>query len=151
MMELKIPPPIVALITALLMWLSKDYLSFISLELQSKQWLCGSLVAIGLLIDFCALWLFIRAKTSVNPIQPNKASSLVTNGIYSYTRNPMYLGNFMFLNAWLVWLASPLSAFFLVCYVLYMNRFQIAVEERMLSEKFGNEYASYCQNVRRWI
>ncbi|ORU92191.1 MAG: hypothetical protein A6F70_01935 [Cycloclasticus sp. symbiont of Bathymodiolus heckerae] len=151
MIELKIPPPVLALIMAASMWGCQEPLNVITFELENKLTICLWLAALGLLVDACALWLFMWARTTVNPIKPNKATALVTSGIYRYTRNPMYVGNFIFLTAWLIWLGSPLNVVFLIFYVLYMNRFQISVEERILSEKFGEEYAQFCQSVRRWI
>jgi len=150
-MELKIPPPVLALILAALMWLCQDVFEVLNVELGNKLYISLSLGGLGLLVDACALWLFLLARTTVNPIKPNKASALVTGGIYQFTRNPMYVGNFIFLTGWLLWLSSPLNAIFLVVYVLYMNRFQISVEERILNDKFGEEYALYCQKVRRWV
>jgi len=147
-MELKIPPPIVALIMAAFMWVSQGAFN---VQFDNKLYIALSLGTLGLLVDACALWLFLLARTTVNPIKPSNASALVTGGIYQFTRNPMYVGNFIFLTAWLLWLGSPLNAIFLVVYVLYMNRFQISVEERILTEKFGEEYTAFCKRVRRWI
>lgn len=95
---------------------------------------------------------FRRAQTTVNPLTPEKASALVSGGIYRLTRNPMYLGFALFLLAWALYLASPVAL--LVgpsCFVLYLNRFQIAPEERALEKLFGEEFASYRQQVRRWL
>ena len=150
-LELKIPPPIVALITAALMWLLSITFGFINFDITHKVILCIFLAGLGLLLDLDALWRFIQAKTTVNPIQPTKASTLVTSGIYQHTRNPMYVGNFLFLTAWMIWLGSPLNMACLAFYVTYMNRFQIGPEERVLKDMFGEEYASFCSRVRRWI
>jgi len=150
-LELKIPPPVVALIAAVLMWILTRKFGFSSFDIAYKFALCGFLVGLGLMIDLAALWRFAQAKTTVNPIKPRNASALVTSGIYQYTRNPMYVGNFMFLSAWLVWLGSPYSAVCIVLYVLYMNKFQIKPEERVLQTLFGEQYAVFCKRVRRWV
>ena len=150
-LELKILPPIVALIAAGLMWLVSNKLGVASFDIPYKKVGCGSLVVLGLAVDFSALWRFRQAKTTVNPIRPNNASALVTSGIYQYTRNPMYVGNFIFLSAYLLWLGSPYNVVALALYVLYMNHFQIRPEERVLQNMFGDEYTAFCSKVRRWI
>lgn len=150
-LERKVPPPVVAIIAAAIMWLLAKEVALSSYEIPYKAVICGLFAALGLLIDFAALWLFIKAKTTFNPITPNRASSLVTTGVYRYTRNPMYIGNFIFLLAWLIWLGSAYSLMGLILYVVYMNQFQIKPEERALLSLFGNEYSLFCSTVRRWV
>jgi protein-S-isoprenylcysteine O-methyltransferase Ste14 len=89
--------------------------------------------------------------TTVNPTTPNGTTSLVTSGVYRYTRNPMYVGFGLALLAVVVYLGSIASSLVLPLYVVYMNRFQIRPEERMLLEKFGEPFATYLRNVRRWL
>lgn len=150
-LALKVPPPVVALIAAGLMWLLGYYIETPVIELPYKLTLCYVFVSMGLLIDFFAIGQFRQAKTTVNPLRPSNATSLVNAGIYQYTRNPMYLGNFMFLLAWLVWLGTPYGLLALVFYVVYMNQFQIKPEEKALLALFGDQYAAFCAGVRRWI
>lgn len=94
---------------------------------------------------------FRRAKTTVNPRQPQNASALVTSGIYRATRNPMYLGLLLVLIAWGVMLAHGLALIVLPGFVLYMNRFQIAPEEAVLTGLFGTAFTEYTGKVRRWL
>lgn len=94
---------------------------------------------------------FRRANTTVNPLKPQAASSLVTAGIYRYTRNPMYLGLLFLLVAWAVLLSSPFALLGPVAFVTYISRFQIVPEERVLAALFGAEYAAYQAGVRRWL
>ncbi|MCY1553776.1 Phospholipid methyltransferase [compost metagenome] len=94
---------------------------------------------------------FRRAKTTVNPTTPGAASALVDSGIYRYSRNPMYLGLLLVLAGWGLWLAHALALLGLPAFVVYMNRFQIAPEERALTAVFGDAFAAYRQKVRRWI
>ena len=94
---------------------------------------------------------FRRAKTIVNPTKPDATSSLVVSGIYKYTRNPMYMGFVLVLLGWAAFL-SNLSAMALVpVFIVYMNRFQIQPEERVLSSLFPHEYPAYRAKVRRWV
>jgi protein-S-isoprenylcysteine O-methyltransferase Ste14 len=104
-----------------------------------------------LVVRLAGMVAFRRAKTTVNPIKASAASSLVTRGVYEFTRNPMYLGLFLTLVAWAVFLASPLAVLWVAVYVAYINRFQITPEERVLSALFGGAYEAYKARVRRWV
>ncbi len=84
-------------------------------------------------------------------MKPESTSSLVTSGIYKCTRNPMYVGLLFVLVAWAVFLSSAWLLVGPLIFVLYMNRFQIAPEERMLSQMFGTTYSTYKGTVRRWF
>ena len=106
---------------------------------------------IGAAIDLAGLIAFRRAKTTINPLKPQNSSSLVTGGIYRYTRNPMYLGMLAFLLAWSAYLAQPLALLGPLAFVLYINRFQIIPEERVLAGLFGEEFTAYTNRVRRWL
>ncbi len=94
---------------------------------------------------------FRRAGTTVDPTRPEGASDMVTDGVYRYTRNPMYLGMAALLLAWAVWLGSPWGLVWVPVFVTYMNRFQIEPEERMLRKKFGPRFDVYAEQVRRWL
>jgi protein-S-isoprenylcysteine O-methyltransferase Ste14 len=94
---------------------------------------------------------FRRAGTTVNPTRPQATTSVVDSGVYRLSRNPMYLGFLLALVGWAVILAHALPFLFLPAYVGYMNRFQIAPEERMLAAKFGRDYEAYRRSVRRWL
>ncbi len=87
----------------------------------------------------------------MNPIKPGAASSLVSSGVYRFTRNPMYLGLSVTLLGWAVFLSNWLALLAVPVFVLYINRFQIDPEERVLSSLFGAEYAAYKEKVRRWL
>ncbi|WP_422879670.1 methyltransferase family protein [Noviherbaspirillum cavernae] len=94
---------------------------------------------------------FRRASTTVNPVSPGAATSLVSAGIYAFTRNPMYLGFLLGLSGWAVYLSNAAAFLALPFFVLYLNRFQIAPEERALQTLFGGEFSAYRGRVRRWI
>ena len=94
---------------------------------------------------------FRRAKTTVNPLKPETATSLVSTGIYSVTRNPMYVGLLFILIAWATYLSSAWALLGPLGFMLYINRFQIAPEERVLSTLFGSEYTAYQSRVPRWL
>ncbi|MEO8280563.1 MAG: isoprenylcysteine carboxylmethyltransferase family protein, partial [Ideonella sp.] len=110
-----------------------------------------AILVAGIGISVAGLLAFRRAKTTVNPTKPERASALVTTGIYRVTRNPMYLGLALVLIAWAVFLSSAWALLGVVGFALYMGRFQIAPEERALSRLFGSEFESYKASVRRWL
>jgi len=109
------------------------------------------IAAVGLAIALLGVASFRRASTTVNPIKPDSASSLVSSGVYRVTRNPMYLGLLFLLVAWGVFLSSAAALLVATAFVPAMNRFQIAPEERALRAKFGAEFEAYRARVRRWI
>ena len=95
--------------------------------------------------------MFRRNKTTINPVDLESASALVTSGVFRFSRNPMYVGFTAMLVGWAVCLAAPWALVGPVAFVLFTNRFQIIPEERVMREKFGQAYDDYQAQVRRWI
>jgi protein-S-isoprenylcysteine O-methyltransferase Ste14 len=150
-LELKVPPPVLALLLAFLMWLVSSLVA--SLEVPFR-WRAGAglaLALVGLGFSGAGVIAFRRVRTTINPHKPSAASSLVSGGVYHITRNPMYLGLLLLLLGWAAFLSNPLALLLVPVFVLYINRFQINPEERALSSLFGGEYAAYKRSVRRWI
>lgn len=146
-----IPPPIVALFFGALMWLAAKYVPGLAAPGIWPMVTALVIVPIGIFFCLAGAVSFRRAKTTVNPLKPETATSLVTAGIYQYSRNPMYVGFALFLLAWAVYLSSPVALLGVVGFVLYMNHFQIAPEEAALETLFGREFAAYKARVRRWL
>lgn len=150
-LELKVPPPVVALCTALLMWLAASFTSPSPLPFVVRV-IVGTMIALtGIGIGFAGMLAFQRANTTVNPFKPDTTSALVTQGIYRLTRNPMYLGLLLALVGWGAFLFRWPAFLVLPIFVLYIGRFQIAPEERVLTALFDGEYDAYRTRVRRWI
>ena len=150
-LELKVPPPAVALLVGVAMWGAARLLPAVQFTGQWRPIFAGVCAGFGVIVAILGVWAFRRAKTTVNPVTPEKASSVVTSGIYSYTRNPMYLGLTAELVGWAIWLSVPWVFLGPVALMLYLRRFQIVPEERIMSSKFGREYDEYRQRVRRWL
>jgi protein-S-isoprenylcysteine O-methyltransferase Ste14 len=87
----------------------------------------------------------------VDPFHPEEASMLVTNGVFRYSRNPMYVSLLCVLIGWAIWLGSMLNLFLIAGFVSYITIFQIKPEEEVLKTLFGEAYEQYCSNVRRWM
>ena len=150
-LELKIPPPVVAVLVALAMWWAGRYGVLESVPLAWRVGAALVVAAIGATFDVAGILAFRRAKTTVNPMKPEKSAALVSTGVYRITRNPMYVGMVFILLAWAVYLASPWALFGPLVFATYITRFQIKPEERVLAARFGAEFASYEARVRRWL
>ncbi|RWU18275.1 protein-S-isoprenylcysteine methyltransferase [Pseudomonas alkylphenolica] len=149
--ENRIPPPLVAALCALLMWLGAAQWPAVEVPLSWRLGVALVLLVTGAGVCLAGVTCFRQARTTVNPLEPESASVLVTSGVYRLTRNPMYLGFALVLAAWTVFLASAFALLGVVAFVLYMNRFQILPEERALRRLFGDALEDYCARVRRWI
>ena len=137
----KIPPPIIAAICAAFAW----HISQLTPEL-TLLWEPRVVIAIAV-----SLLAFRRADTTINPLSPEKANTVVQAGIYRLTRNPMYLGLALILFGFCIYLGNPLSILAVIAFIAYITRFQIIPEERALTEKFGQSYTQYRNSVRRWV
>jgi protein-S-isoprenylcysteine O-methyltransferase Ste14 len=149
--ELKIPPPVLALLIAVAMWgISLAPSRFeISAAFRYAAVILIALVGLGFAIS--GVLAIRRARTTISPLRPEAATSLVTSGVYRFTRNPMYLGLCFVLLAWAVFLSSAWVFLGPLAFVLHINRFQIAPEEKALSRLFGAAFAEYQSKVRRWL
>ena len=95
---------------------------------------------------------FKKSETTVNPMKPETSTSLVTSGIFKYTRNPMYVGLTSILLASCFYFSSLLGIIVYVpLFILYITVFQIIPEEETMKGLFNDEYLDYCSKVRRWI
>jgi protein-S-isoprenylcysteine O-methyltransferase Ste14 len=150
-LENRIPPPVVLGILGALMWAVAPMGPRLGLPDGWRDGLAVALVLLGLGIDlYCAI-AFWRAKTTVNPLSPQNSSALVISGAYRFSRNPMYVGQALVLAGWMVFLDSAWGLAGPVLFVLYLNRFQIEPEERVLAQKFGAQFHAYKARVRRWL
>ncbi|MGE8498921.1 MAG: methyltransferase family protein [Pseudomonas sp.] len=150
-LENRIPPPLVATLFGALMWLCAQPTLGQELLLSWRSAVALVVLLVGVVVCLAGVQSFRAARTKVNPLRPDRASSLVSSGIYRVTRNPMYLGFAIVLVAWSILLAAPLTLLGVAGFVLYMNRFQIAPEERALAQLFGDEFSGYQARTRRWL
>lgn len=150
-LELRIPPPAVAAIAAALMWGIAAALPSLRVDVPHAGLIAGICAALGVLIGGAGLITLRRARTTHNPLHPEAATSLVTTGVYRWTRNPMYLGSLPLLAGWAVYLQHAGALLAVPLFMLYLIRFQIIPEERALAAKFGGQFDAYRQRVRRWL
>src|SRR5690606_11578497 len=118
---------------------------------HNKIYLSLSVLAVGLIISLLAVSQFRRVDTTVDPLHIENASSLVSSGIYGFSRNPMYLSFAIILFALVVYLRSPLLLSGVAFFVVYITKYQIHPEEQFMRYKFGEQYENYARKVRRWL
>ena len=150
-MKLRVPPPVITLIAAGVMWV-------LHRRVPLAYWIAppwnrfGALAAgVGIAIDLMAVRRFRHARTTVNPMDPSRATRLVTDSVFSISRNPMYLGLLLLLIGWALWLGS-LSVWLIPPLFVFVTTYaQIVPEEQALTQLFGAAYDAYRRNVARWI
>jgi protein-S-isoprenylcysteine O-methyltransferase Ste14 len=147
----KIPPPVIGVLTVIAMWLVSSTGPFLRIDETLRHAITGLFVVTGLGFDFLGLLAFRAARTTVTPLRPERASVLVVTGVYAVTRNPMYVGMLFLLLGWAVHLAALPAFAGPIFYMIYITRFQIVPEERVLGRLFGEQYAQYTARVRRWL
>ena len=132
------------------MWVVARFLPGGDVQLPARIFFAITCAAVGVVTSGLGVMAFRRVRTTVNPTKPAATSSLVHSGVYSLTRNPMYLGFLLILCGWAIFLANPLTLLLLLVFVFYMNRFQIQPEEKALTARFGQAFLTYVTRVRRW-
>jgi protein-S-isoprenylcysteine O-methyltransferase Ste14 len=150
-LELKVPPAAVVVFTAALMWLASWALPSFGFVFPAHGLFAVSFAGAGLVTSALGVVSFMRARTTVNPMRPGSSTCLVRSGVYTFTRNPMYLGFLLVLIGWAIFLSNALAFLLLPAFILYMNRFQIEPEERALASLFAQEFVAYKSRVRRWL
>jgi protein-S-isoprenylcysteine O-methyltransferase Ste14 len=151
-LETRVPPVVVFLVCGLLAWWpASSWPLGVALPAQVRWGVAALLAILAALVGVAALAAFREAKTSVNPLDPDAASTLVEQGIYRRSRNPMYLTLLLVLLAWAALLGQPAALLGPLLFVAWMNRFQIRPEEHALERKFGAAFHAYRRRVRRWL
>jgi protein-S-isoprenylcysteine O-methyltransferase Ste14 len=149
-LHLKMPPAVLAAFIAGAMWISDHFLYHV--EPSVLQFYTGSPIALlGGLISATGLLTFWRAKTTVNPVHPERTAALITSGVFHFSRNPIYLGLVITLFGLSMRLGSLPGLIGPLIFAFYVHYFQILPEERILAAVFGEPYEHYKARVRRWL
>ncbi len=148
-MKTKIPPPILALVMIVLIYLSSFFIESTAFNYQGS--LSVLVLILGLAYALPSFKLFARYKTTISPLKPSDATALVTEGMYRYSRNPMYFGLLLLTIAATIWFGTWFGIIINILFIFLINFLQIIPEEEALLEIFGEEYEEYKKNVRRWI
>jgi protein-S-isoprenylcysteine O-methyltransferase Ste14 len=150
-MELKIPPLVLCCAVAIGQWLCSKRLLALSLEIPFRVPIAALVALCGFGFSAAGVLAFRSAKTTVDPTRPGAAATIVTISVFRISRNPMYVGFLLGLTSFAIACANVAAFLWLPLFVVYLNRFQIEPEERYLTHKFGDAYATYRARVRRWI
>ena len=148
---MRIPPLLLMMLIVVAMYFSAPFLPTITLYQTVSVYVAAIVLVLGFVIAVLAIWEFHRAKTTVDPIHVENTSQLVTSGVYSVSRSPMYVSFSLMLLAFVIYLRSPLLVSGVIFFVVYLNVFQIGAEENFMRGKFGADYEDYVRRVRRWI
>lgn len=150
-MKTKIPPPIFLVIAGVIMWgVARSPIS-IPFEIPYALIIAILLAVLGVSIGLVSFRQFRAFGTTVDPLNPEKASTLVQSGIFGRSRNPMYVGLMLILGGWAIWLGSLGNLLVLLGFFFAITELQIKPEETALEALFGAEYDDYRNRVRRWL
>jgi protein-S-isoprenylcysteine O-methyltransferase Ste14 len=150
-LELKVPPLVVWAVAAVASAAAARFFPGANLPFPGHRSVAIAVLLAGVAVAVAGVVSFRQAKTTVNPLSPEKATSVVTTGIYRLTRNPMYLGMASALVGVAAWDASLVGLLLVGVFCAYITRFQVQPEERALLASFGEEFATYMSRVRRWL
>lgn len=150
-LELRIPPLALAAAFAGASAALSAWWPLVRFPFPGHRVLGVALVVAGAVVAALGVVEFRRVRTTVNPMAQERATAVVSSGIYRWSRNPMYLGFALALAGLAAWGASLAGVVLVPLFCAYMNRFQIAPEERALLQNFGPAFAAYMDRVRRWI
>lgn len=148
-MKNKIPPPILAFFCIYFIYLLKDI--FPNFSFPYDEVLACFIAFEAIIIIFFSIKEFKNVDTTISPYQLNDVSSLVTVGMFRFSRNPMYLGLTLLQLAAGFYFGNWLMIIIIPMFIFYMTYFQILPEEKALFEKFGERYNKYCYKVGRWL
>ncbi|MFQ3251245.1 MAG: protein-S-isoprenylcysteine O-methyltransferase Ste14 [Glaciecola sp.] len=150
-LELRIPPAAVAILLVMAMWGINQVTPSIAISWPIRIAVVVLMLVVSISILLLSIREFSKAKTTLTPLEPERASALLQSGVFAFTRNPIYLAQLICLIAFAVILANAFALLGAVLFYFYLTEFQIKPEERALKECFGEEYLAYLNRVRRWL
>ena len=120
-------------------------------RLWQQPWIIlgAGIIAIALAVNTFLAIGFLRRKTTVIPFR--ESTVLITDGLYRFSRNPIYLSMIVLLYGEAIALGSLSPWLAPTAFAAAVSRQFIQCEEAMLAEKFGDQYRDYCELVRRWL
>lgn len=106
-LENRVPPPLVVVLIGVAMAVIAWFTPALEFENNVRFVGGGIAIALGVLVVVQGARTFWRNQTTINPVDLESASALVTNGVFRLSRNPMYVGFTAMLVGWAVCLAAP--------------------------------------------
>jgi protein-S-isoprenylcysteine O-methyltransferase Ste14 len=148
-MRMLLLPPRLVLILLVAMWALHMLLPGPTL-LSFPYTLVGAAVAaLGFVVTLSGARLFARIRTNIRTW--HEPGVLVTDGLFRWSRNPMYLGFVLLLLGTAILLGTTTPFIAPVLFAIIADRWYIAFEERAMQAKFGAEYEAYMGRTRRWL
>ena len=145
----KTPPTILTLLFLIFNYIFN--FNSLKIDIPNRYFFTTLLLIFGFYIIIRSSRLFAKAKTSIDPLRPFKSTSLITNDIYKYSRNPMYFGYLLIILGSSVYLGNVISIIIIPLFIFTVNFLQIIPEEEALKDIYGPRYDEYLSKVRRWI
>ncbi len=145
----RILPPIYFFAAMGLMAALDRFLPLVTLIEPPTSYLGWGPFALGVAVVIVGKLQFDRAGTTIKPFEAS--STLVTQGIFAFSRNPIYLSMMLGLIGFFVVLGSLAPLVVVPVFFLIIRTGFVAVEEAMLEESFGDAYRDYKSRVRRWL
>lgn len=145
----KLLPPVLALILSVAMVIADRLSPLVELIAAPYHQFGFVLFAAGIAVAVAARRQFARAKTNIYTF--GEPGTLLTDGAFRLSRNPMYLGFTLFLLGLAVFLGSLSPLLIATAFIVITDRWYIAFEERRMSARFGDAYRAYAQHTRRWL
>jgi len=145
----KIVPPVYLLLTLLLMWLVNHFLPVYTYVSPPIAYLGIIPILGGIVIATIAAGMFKKAETGLVPFE--EATTLVTGGLFRFTRNPMYMGMFLVLLGAAFLLGSVGALIPIPFFVLIIRNNFVLGEERFMEVAFGQRFRDYKLKVGRWL
>jgi len=147
--DVKIHPPILTLIFIAIAYIAKWVIPIPLAVPDVLRTIGFVIVVIGILLGGFAFVEFRKAHTTVLP--HGSVSAIVTDGVYRFTRNPIYLGFLLMLVGFPLISGTYWGVLLTPVFVISMNSLVIEKEESYLEKKFGETYTSFKSRVRRWL
>jgi protein-S-isoprenylcysteine O-methyltransferase Ste14 len=150
-LNLKVPPVVVGVLVGLAQWGVSRSIPELAVDIKYQGPMAVVVMSLGVVLLFFGTWSFKKHATTVNPLKPGEASTLVTSGIYSWTRNPMYLGMMILLIGTSIHFGNIGATATVLLFWAYITQFQIKPEEAILTDLFPDDFPLYCESTRRWM
>jgi protein-S-isoprenylcysteine O-methyltransferase Ste14 len=150
-LQLKVPPLAVCAIFIGAIAAAAHFIPWANVPFPGHRAVAMVALLLGVVVALAGVVQFRLSRTTVNPLTPGNASSIVTTGVYRLSRNPMYLGMAVALLGVAAWWSSLVGYVLVSLFCFYMSELQIKPEERALRERFGHEFLAYAKRVRRWL
>ncbi len=150
-LELKIPPVIVTLIAVIGLYLTRDVFPHFGFPQNMANLFAACVLFSAVTFAAMSVYAFKKHQTTLHPMRPEQTVNIVQNNVFAISRNPMYASFIMVIVAFGLYLQhSGFIVFALLC-MAYLHWFQVLPEERVLLEKFGEDYQQYQRRVARWF